>query len=46
MQYYDTRKAARASEITSLKDAKAVLSGADVSLLQASKRSSFLSRGH
>jgi septal ring factor EnvC (AmiA/AmiB activator) len=43
LQYYDTRKAARTNEITSLSDAKAVLSGADFSLLQASKRS-FLSR--
>merc|ERR1719262_1933225 len=43
LQYYDTRAAARTSEITSLSDAKAVLSGADFSLLQASKRN-FLGR--
>jgi len=45
LQYFDTRKAARTSEITSLKDAKAVLSGADVALLQTSKRG-FLGRFH
>lgn len=34
LQYYDTRKQARAGEIDSLVKAKAVLSGADFSLLQ------------
>merc|ERR1719263_2529726 len=34
LQYFDTRKAARTSEIESLNTAKAVLSGADFSLLE------------
>merc|ERR1719377_3616 len=34
MKFYDARKAARASEIDALGQAKAVLSGADYSLLQ------------
>merc|ERR1719221_1802631 len=34
LQYFDTRKAARASEIDALGNAKAVLSGADYSLVQ------------
>merc|ERR1719221_615662 len=34
LQYFDARKAARAGEVESLKKAKAVLSGADYSLLQ------------
>merc|ERR1719329_151951 len=34
IQYFDVRKEARAGEIDSLKNAKAVLSGADFSLLQ------------
>merc|ERR1719401_2745096 len=34
MQYFDARKAARAGEVESLKQAKAVLSGADYALLQ------------
>merc|ERR550532_1020732 len=38
MQYYGQRKEARAGEIESLKDAKAVLSGADYSLLQTRGR--------
>jgi len=38
MKYYEVRKEARASEINSLGDAKAVLSGADFSLLQMSLR--------
>merc|ERR1719235_2856749 len=38
MKYYEARKEARASEISSLGDAKAVLSGADFSLLQMSLR--------
>ena len=39
MQYFDARTEARTSEIESLGNAKAVLSGADYSLLQASVRS-------
>merc|ERR1719515_107553 len=39
LQYFDVRKEARASEIEALGKAKAVLSGADYSLLQASTRS-------
>merc|ERR1719436_1139042 len=34
VQYYDVRKEARADEVDSLEKAKAVLSGADFSLLQ------------
>ena len=34
LQYFDVRKQARAGEVDSLKKAKAVLSGADYSLLQ------------
>merc|ERR1719330_2174012 len=41
LQYYEARKAARADEVDSLNRAKAVLSGADYSLLQATR-----SRGH
>mmetsp|Transcript_31697 Transcript_31697/g.50617 ORF Transcript_31697/g.50617 Transcript_31697/m.50617 type:complete len:711 (-) Transcript_31697:59-2191(-) len=37
LQYFDVRKEARAGEVDSLKKAKAVLSGADYSLLQSSK---------
>merc|ERR1719324_1271290 len=43
MKYFDVRKEARASEIDALGNAKAVLSGADYSLVQ-SKASRFLSR--
>jgi len=43
LQYFDARKEARAGEVDSLKRAKAVLSGADYSLLQ-SRSASFLSR--
>merc|ERR1719189_3032062 len=43
LQNFDVRKEARAGEVDSLKKAKAVLSGADYSLLQA-KRSAFLRR--
>merc|ERR1719164_458797 len=39
VQYYDTRKEARASEVDSLGKAKAVLSGADYSLLETGSRS-------
>merc|ERR1719188_886506 len=42
-KYYDVRQQARADEIDSLNNAKAVLSGADFSLVQA-KRSGFLQR--
>mmetsp|Transcript_115964 Transcript_115964/g.237110 ORF Transcript_115964/g.237110 Transcript_115964/m.237110 type:complete len:733 (-) Transcript_115964:88-2286(-) len=45
LQYFDARKDARTSEIDSLGQAKAVLSGADYSLLQTQVRSrGFLSR--
>jgi len=43
MKYYDVRKEARAGEIDSLLKAKAVLSGADFSLLQVNKNG-FLGR--
>eukprot|EP00444_Apocalathium_aciculiferum_P041469 CAMPEP_0183551954 /NCGR_PEP_ID=MMETSP0371-20130417/70730_1 /TAXON_ID=268820 /ORGANISM="Peridinium aciculiferum, Strain PAER-2" /LENGTH=730 /DNA_ID=CAMNT_0025756773 /DNA_START=63 /DNA_END=2255 /DNA_ORIENTATION=- len=43
LQYFDVRKAARADEVDSLEKAKAVLSGADYSLLQR-RSSGFLSR--
>merc|ERR1740123_1303108 len=43
LQYFDVRKAARAGEVDSLKKAKAVLSGADFSLIQRRARS-FLGR--
>merc|ERR1719231_1100101 len=39
LQYFDVRKEAREGEIDSLKNAKAVLSGADFSLLQTQGRS-------
>merc|ERR1719361_3258860 len=39
LQYFDVRKEARANEIDALTKAKAVLNGADYSLLQASSRS-------
>merc|ERR1712241_567227 len=45
LQYFDARKAARAGEVDSLKKAKAVLSGADFSLLQTTKSHGYL-RGH
>merc|ERR1719188_2274462 len=46
LQYFDARKAARASEIDALGNAKAVLSGADYSLVQQrSVRSGNLRRG-
>merc|ERR1719356_1367005 len=38
LKYFDVRKAARTEEIESLDKAKAVLSGADYSLLQQTKR--------
>merc|ERR1719507_1938121 len=39
LQYFDVRKEARAGEVESLKNAKAVLSGADYALLQGRTRS-------
>jgi len=45
LQNYDLRRTARAQERDNLKEAKAVLSGADFSFLQASNPS-FLSRHH
>merc|ERR1719499_168734 len=45
LQYFDARKEARAAEVESLNRAKAVLSGADYSLLLATRSHSFL-RGH
>merc|ERR1719433_870355 len=44
LQYFDARKQARAGEVESLTRAKAVLSGADFSLLQT-RSHAFLSRG-
>jgi len=44
LQYFDVRKDARASEVDALKNAKAVLSGADFSLLQEAKPRGFLHR--
>merc|ERR1719251_631816 len=46
LQYFDARKEARAGEVDSLKKAKAVLSGADFSLLQTTRSHGFLMRGH
>merc|ERR1719360_285825 len=45
LQYFDVRKQARADEVDSLKNAKAVLSGADYSLIQF-RGQRFLSRAH
>jgi len=42
LQYFDVRNEARAGEIESLKQAKAVLSGADYSFLQRVRRAGFL----
>jgi len=44
LQYFDTRKEARTSEIDSLSTAKSVLSGADFSLLQQKTRVKFMGR--
>merc|ERR1712032_287116 len=44
IQYFDVRKEARAGEVESLRQAKAVLSGADFSLLQAGVRKSLRGR--
>merc|ERR1719336_2167579 len=43
IQYFEVRKEARAGEVDSLKSAKAVLSGADYSLIQNTKNA-FLMR--
>jgi len=43
LQYFDARKEARAGEVDALGKAKAVLNGADFSLVQTSSRSL---RGH
>merc|ERR1712014_166590 len=43
LQYFDARREARAGEVDSLQKAKAVLSGADYSLIQT-RRHSFLGR--
>jgi len=45
LQYFDARKEARAGEVDSLKKAKAVLSGADFSLLQTARSHGSLLRG-
>merc|ERR1719405_419884 len=44
LQYYEVRKEARAGEVESLKTAKAVLSGADFSLLETGRKHSSLRR--
>jgi len=44
LQYYDARKEARSGEVDSLKKAKAILSGADYSLLQRSRSHAFLGK--
>jgi chromosome segregation ATPase len=44
LKYYDARKEARTSEIESLKNAKAVLNGADYSFVQQSESRGFLAR--
>jgi len=44
IKYFDIRKEARTGEIDALSKAKAVLSGADYSLLQKQSKMSFLSR--
>jgi len=46
LQYFEARKQARAGEVDSLKKAKAVLSGASYSLLQATKSYGFLGKSH
>merc|ERR1719355_301835 len=45
LQYYEVRKEARAGEVESLETAKAVLSGADYSLLETGRKVRSL-RGH
>merc|ERR1719217_1316614 len=46
LENFDVRKEARASEIDALKKAKAVLSGADYSLLQTVRKPAFLQKKH
>merc|ERR1740116_793629 len=46
LQYFEARKEARVGEVDSLKKAKAVLSGASYSLLQATTSHGFLGRSH
>jgi len=46
LQYFQVRKEARTGEIDSLKNAKAVLSGADYSLLETGSRQMRSLRGH
>merc|ERR1711865_812535 len=45
LKYFDARKEARAGEVEALKNAKAVLSGADYSLLQSESKA-FLVKRH
>merc|ERR1719221_2054503 len=45
VKYYDTRKEARTSEIESLANAKAVLSGAEFSLVQTKTRARRAAKG-
>merc|ERR1719188_65496 len=44
VKYFDARREARAGEVDSLKGAKAVLSGADYSLIQSARSHTFLGR--
>jgi len=44
LKYFDVRKTARASEMEALTQAKAVLSGADFSLMQKTMSNSFLAQ--
>jgi len=44
LKYFEARKEARASEVDSLTNAKAVLSGADFALVQTTRRTGFLAR--
>merc|ERR1719512_585645 len=44
LKYFEARRAARAGEVDSLKRAKAVLSGADFSLIQSTRSRRFLGR--
>jgi len=44
LKYFEARKEARSSEVDSLTNAKAVLSGADFALVQTARRTGFLAR--
>merc|ERR1719203_57170 len=44
IKYFDVREAARSDEISALGNAKAVLSGADYSLIQSTRARKFLKR--